>query len=178
MRRGGDITLERFFPTTHLFMVSFSFAYFGLLPVVSPNTTLQTPRPLCDYLPGNFRSSETIAHYNEKRISRLGFAGGDFSAEAMPFLFHEADDLLRSKMNRVGASLDKSNTERLLRILEFVVLAIVQAVAFTKRNKWTIWGYLAAFERDRQNPIDNVSREFQDSQGPRRFSDFVLRMWK
>ena len=41
-------------------------------------------------------------------------------------------------MNGTEASFDKSNTERLLHILEFIVLAIMQAVAFTKRNKRTI----------------------------------------
>lgn len=56
----------------------------------------------------------------------------------MKRMSHEADDLLRSKMNGAGASFNKSNIERLLQILEFIILAIVQAVAFTKRNKWTI----------------------------------------
>ncbi len=71
-----------------------------------------------------------------------------------------------------------SSTERLLDVLGCIPLAITQAAAFINRNRWTVQGYLAALEKDKQNLTDHLSQELQDPRRPRGFPNSVFRTWK
>ena len=70
------------------------------------------------------------------------------------------------------------DTERLLDVLGYIPLAITQAAAFINRNRWTLQGYLAALEKDKQNLTEYLSQELQDPRRPRGFPNSVFRTWK
>jgi len=94
------------------------------------------------------------------------------------FSSQEAKKLLRSKLKGAGGSLDVLNTERLLDILGYIPLAITQAAAFIKRNRWTVQGYLTALEEDNQNLVELMSKELQDPRRPGNSPSSVFRTWK
>lgn len=145
---------------------------------VPPNTTLDTQNPLFNYLPSILNSQKLLLVTTKSGSLGHDLAHGESCVETTPFPNHEAEELLRSKLDGAGSSLDVLSTRRLLNILGYIPLAITQAAAFIKRNKWTIRCYLTALERNKQNLTDHLSQELQDSRRPRGFSNSVFRTWK
>ena len=99
--------------------------------------------------------------------------------EVPPLSPQEAKALLRLKLKGSASSFDvSSTTERLLDVLGYIPLAVTQAAAFIIRNPWTLQGYLAALEKDKQNLTEYLSQELQDPRRPRGFPNPVFRTWK
>lgn len=66
----------------------------------------------------------------------------------------------------------------LLDILGYIPLAITQAAALIKRNRWTVHGYLTALENDNQNLVKLLSKELQDPRRSGNSPSSVFRIWK
>ena len=143
-----------------------------------PATVIQTQRPLIDYLPSVLDPQKSLLITTRSRLVGQDLAYGELCIEVQPFSSQEAKDLLRLKMKGFADSFDVCSTERLLEALGYIPLAITQAAAFIKRNRWTVQGYLAALEKDNQNLTDHLSQELQDSRRPRGFPNSVFRTWK
>jgi len=144
----------------------------------SPSIILQTQRSLEDYLPRVLSSQKSLLVTTRNRPLGEDLAHGELCVETPPFSSQEAKELLQSKLKGAGGSLDVSNTERLLDILGYIPLAITQAAALIKRNRWTVQGYLTAIEKDNQNFVKLLSKELQDPRRSGNSPSSVFRTWK
>ena len=140
-------------------------------------TIIQTQRPLIDYLPSVLDSQKSLLITTRSRLFGQDLTHGELCVEVQPFSLQEAEILLRSKMKGVVGSFEVCSTERLLDILGCIPLAITQAAAFISRNRWTVQGYLAALEKDKQNLMDHLSQDLQDPRRPQGFPNSVFRTW-
>ncbi len=143
-----------------------------------PATVTQTQRPLNDYLPSILNPQKSLLVTTRSRHVGQDLAHGELCVEVPPLSGQEAKALLRLKLKGSTSSSDMSSTERLLDVLGCIPLAITQAAAFINRNRWTVQGYLAALEKDKQNLTDHLSQELQDPRRPRGFPNSVFRTWK
>ncbi len=143
-----------------------------------PAIVTQTQRPLNDYLPTILHSQKSLLVTTRSRLAGEDLAHGELCVEVPPLSGQEAKALLRLKLKGSANSFDVSSIERLLDVLGFIPLAITQAAAFINRNRWTVQGYLAALEKDKQNMTDYLSQELQDHRRPRGFPNSVFRTWK
>ena len=143
-----------------------------------PATVTQTQRPLNDYLPSILNPQKSLLVTTRSRIVGQELAHGESCIEVPSFSDQEAKALLRSKLEGSASSFDVFSIERLLDVLGYIPLAITQAAAFVNRNRWTIQGYTAALEKDKQNLTDHLSQELQDPRRRRGFPNSVFRTWK
>ncbi len=138
----------------------------------------QTQRPLNDYLPSILNPQKSLLVTTRSRHIGQDLAYGELCVEVPPLSSQEAMELLQLKLKGSASSFDICNIERLLDVLGSIPLAITQAAAFIHRNRWTVQGYLAALEKDKQNLTDHLSQELQDPRRPRGFPNSVFRTWK
>ena len=143
-----------------------------------PATVTQPQRSLNDYLPSILNPQKSLLVTTRSRLVGQDLAYGELCVEVPPLSPQEAMDLLQLKAKGAVGSFDKYSTERLLGVLGYIPLAITQAAAFIIRNRWTLQGYLAALEKDKQNLTDYLSQELQDPRRPRGFPNSVFRTWK
>ncbi len=145
---------------------------------IPPATVTQTQKPLIEYLPAILHSQKSLLVTTRSRPVGQDLADGESCVEVPPLSSQEAKALLRLKLKGSTSSFDVSSTERLLDVLGCIPLAITQAAAFIHRNRWTVQGYLAALEKDKQNLTDHLSQELQDPRRLRGFPNSVFRTWK
>ena len=138
---------------------------------VPPITTTESQRPLVDYLPTNLDSRKSVIVTTRSKSLGMDLADGESCVEVKPFSSQEGETLLRSKLEGAADSFDTFTTERLLKILGYMPLAITQAAAFIKRTPMTVQDYLAALEKDDQNLKDFLSKDLQDHNS-------VFRTWE
>ena len=143
-----------------------------------PATVTQPQRSLNDYLPSILNPQKSLLVTTRSRLVGQDLAHGELCVEVPPLSPQEAMDLLQLKAKGAVGSFDKYSTERLLDVLGYIPLAITQAAAFINRNRWTLQGYLAALEKDKQNLTDYLTQELQDPRRPRGFPNSVFRTWK
>ena len=144
-----------------------------------PATVTQPQRSLNDYLPSILNPQKSLLVTTKSRLVGQDLAHGELCVEVPALSPQEAMELLRLKLKGSASSFDvSSTTERLLDVLGYIPLAITQAAAFINGNRWTVQGYLAALEKDKQNMTDHLSQELQDHRRPRGFPNSVFRTWK
>lgn len=141
---------------------------------VPPATVMQTQRLLIDYLPSVLDSQKSLLITTRSRLLGQDLAHGELCEEVHPFSSQDAKDLLRLKLKGAGGFFDVYNTERLLDFLGYIPLAITQAAAFIKCKLWTVQGYLAALEKDKQNLMDPSKPGASRSSKAAWFSQFRL----
>ena len=144
----------------------------------SPVDTDTTSRPLADYVPKRLDSKRLLIITTRSKYVGEDLIDGESCIDVPPFSIQEAESLLRLNAEDAFDHCDLSVIGRLLDILGYIPLAITQAAAFIKRNRWTVQGYLTALEKNQQNLTDHLSQELQDSRRPRSFPNSIFRTWK
>ena len=147
-------------------------------PAVSDVTQGQSPKYLINYVPSVLNSEKSLLVTTRSRIVGQRLALGEDCVEVAPLSGPEAEALLRSKLKESANTLKTASVERLIEVLGYIPLAITQAAAFVRRNRWSIEKYLAALESDKQNLMDHLSEELQDPRRPPGFPNSVFRTWK
>lgn len=110
--------------------------------------TETTPRLLVDYIPKQLNSKRSLIITTRSRHVGEDLIDGESCIEVPPFSIQEAESLLRLNAEDASNRSEKAVRRRLLDTLGHIPLAITQAAAFIRRNRWTIQGYLAALEKD------------------------------
>jgi len=150
-------------------------------PVASnvPSTnSAETQKPLRHCLPSILSAQKSILITSRSRVLGEDLANGEACVEAIAFSAQEAKDLLQLKLKGIDITLDMHSAERLLDILGYIPLAITQAAAFIRRNRWNVKGYITAVESDKQNLMDHLSQELQDHRRPIGYPNSVFLTWK
>ena len=98
--------------------------------------------------------------------------------QVQPLSGQEAQALFQLYLKTDPSSLDLINVERLLKVLDYIPLAITQAAASIRRNKWTVEGYLAALEANEQIRADYLPEELQDHRRPQGYPNSIFLTWK
>lgn len=80
-------------------------------PDAISTTTLNTKRPLVEYLPSILSAQKTLLITTRNGPLGQDLAGGELCIEATAFSLQEAKQLLRSKLEEAESSFDVSSTE-------------------------------------------------------------------
>jgi hypothetical protein len=145
---------------------------------LSSGDAAKTRKPLLNYIPRKLSSKQSILITT--RDSRLGenLTCGVPPIDVPRFEPAESKMLLASKAGKQVDSLDDSDAEELLEILDHIPLAISQAAAFMRQNNRTLQEYLKALTKDERNLSEYLSAQHQDPRRELGIPSSVFRTWK
>ncbi|KAF9884961.1 hypothetical protein FE257_000871 [Aspergillus nanangensis] len=89
----------------------------------------------------------------------------------------ETRDLLKKSLIRTNPSDDSESVTNILSELEYLPLAITQAVAYINANKSSISEYLRLLKRTEQDAVALISTDFGDTTRYRNLSNAIAKTW-
>lgn len=133
---------------------------------------LYGPDRLADYFPHSDDGS-CIMTTRDKRVG-LKFTGASHVVLLDALDLDRSKDLLASKFSE---GVDLNNCEELVKELEGIPLALVQAAAFIHMNSIDIDEYLEIYRQSSSSKIDLLSQDFEDSIRDREAMNPVAATW-
>jgi tetratricopeptide (TPR) repeat protein len=145
---------------------------------LSSGNVVRTRKPLLSYIPTKPSSEQSILITT--RDSRLGWnlAHGEQPIYVLPFGAAQSKRLLASKAGKNLDSLDDSDAEELLELLDHIPLAIAQAATFMRQNSMSLHEYLTALKKDERNLSEYLSAQHLDPRRELGVPSSVFRTWK
>ncbi|KAF8849683.1 TPR-like protein [Acephala macrosclerotiorum] len=131
-------------------------------------------RPFSEYIPST--TFGTIIYTTRTKINALRLTDEGKILHVAEMRKEDALRLFRLKI--AGEIVQEEQWDELLRELEFLPLAIVQAASYIRQNSWTVQKYLDHFrERGSQAAISVLSHNFRDKHRELAITNAVLQTW-
>jgi hypothetical protein len=137
-----------------------------------------TKRPLINYFPKKLNSQYSFIVTIRSRIFRKDLINGKPCIEILPFAPQKIRILLQLKAVRMADGQGELDMKRLLEILGYISLTIIQTAAFMRRNRMHLQKYVETFEKDEENFKNHLSIEFRDYRKELDISNSIFQIWK
>jgi tetratricopeptide (TPR) repeat protein len=147
-------------------------------PTIDVNTSYESGTQPCltDFLPLSFIKHGSIVITTRNRKLGTDLADGQDPIDVQPFTPTEAEQLLESKM--LKGCWDVLVARDLLKILDYIPLAITQAAAYIRQNRVSMEKYLKALSQSESNLAEYLTTELLDPRRRRDTPSSVFLTWK